>query len=38
MPHAKCNVISEQNENFKLEYLVNKTLERKSTKDLVLRF
>ena len=38
MPHAKCNVISGQNEKFKLEYLVNKTLERKSTKDLVLRF
>ena len=35
MPHhAKCDVISGQNENFKLKYLVNKALERKSTKEL----
>ena len=38
MPHyAKCDVISEQNKKFKLKYLVNKTLERKSTKELVLK-
>ena len=33
MPHyAKCDVISGQNKKFKLKYLVNKTLERKSKK------
>ena len=38
MPHyAKCDVISGQNENFKLEYLVNKALERKNTKELVFK-
>ena len=39
MPHyAKCDVISGQNTKFKLKYLVNKTLERKSTKELVLQY
>ena len=39
MPHyAKCDVISEQNKKIKLKYLVNKSLERKSTKELVLQF
>ena len=36
--YAKCDVISGQNKKFKLKYLVNKTLERKSTKELVLQF
>ena len=37
MPHyAKCDVISGENKKFKLKYLVNKTLERKSTKELLL--
>ena len=37
MPHyAKCDVISGQNKIFELKYLVNKTLERKSAKKLVL--
>ena len=39
MPHyAKCDVISGQNKKFKLKYLFNKTLERKTTKELVLQF
>ena len=39
MPHyAKCDVISGQNKKLKLKYLVNKTLERKSIKELVLQF
>ena len=39
MPHyAKCDVISRQNIIFKLKYLINKTLQRKSTKELVLQF
>ena len=39
MPHyAKCDVISRQNKKFKLKYLVDKTLERKSIKELVLQF
>ena len=37
MPHyAKCDVISDK--KFKLKYLVNKTLERKDTRELVLQF
>ena len=32
--YAKCDVISGQNKKFKLKYLINKTLERKSTKEL----
>ena len=32
-PHyAKCDVISEENKQFKLKYLINKTLPRKSKK------
>ena len=39
MPHyAKCDVISRQNKKFKLKYLINKTLQRKSKKKLVLQF
>ena len=39
MPHdAKCDVISQQYKKFKLKYLINKTLQRKSTKELVLQF
>ena len=39
MPHhAKCDVISRQNKKSKLKYLINKALERKSTKELVLQF
>ena len=38
MPHAKCDVTSRQNKKFKLKYLFNKTLERKSTEELVLQF
>ena len=36
--YAKCDVISRQNKKFKLKYLVNKTLKRKTTKELVLQF
>ena len=36
--YAKCDVISGQDKKFKLKYLVNKTLERKSTIELVLQF
>ena len=36
--YAKCDVISRQNKKFKLKYVINKTLERKSTKELVLQF
>ena len=36
--YAKCDVISGQNKKFKLKYLMNKTLQPKSTKELVLRF
>ena len=36
MPHyAKCDVISRQNKKFKLKYLIDKTLQRKSTKKLI---
>ena len=35
--YAKCDVISGQNKKFKLKYLINKTLQRKSTKGLVLQ-
>ena len=35
---CKCDVISGQNKKFKLKYLVNKTLEGKSTEELVLQF
>ena len=39
MPHyAKCDVISGENEQFKLKYLINKTLQRKSKKEFVLQF
>ena len=39
MPHyAKCDVIGGQNKKLKLKYLVNKTMERKSSKELVLQF
>ena len=31
-------VISRQNKKFKLKYLMNKTLQRKSIKELVLQF
>ena len=36
--YARCDVISGQNKKFKLKYLINKTLEHKSTKELVLQF
>ena len=36
--YAKCDVISGQNKKFKLKYLIHKTLERKTTKELVLQF
>ena len=36
--YEKCDVISRQNKKFKLKYLINKTLQRKSTKELVLQF
>ena len=36
--YAKCYVVSGQNKKFKLKYLMNKTLERKTTKELVLQF
>ena len=36
--YAKCDVISRQNEEFKLKYLNNKTLQRKRIKELVLQF
>ena len=36
--YAKCDVISGQKEHFKLEYLINKALERKSAKEFVLQF
>ena len=37
MPHyAKCDLINRQNKKFKLRYLVNETLDRKSTKELIL--
>ena len=32
------DVISRQNKKFKLKYLINKTLQRKSTIELVLQF
>ena len=36
MPHyEKCDVISRQDKKFELKYLINKTLQRKSTKELV---
>ena len=35
--YAKCDVISRQNKKFKLKYLINKTLQRKSIKELVLQ-
>ena len=41
MPHyAKCDVISRQNKKFKLKfkYFINKTMQRKSAKELVLQF
>ena len=34
--YAKCDVMSGRRKKFKLKYLFNKTLERKSTKKLVL--
>ena len=35
MPHyAKYDVVSRQNKKFKLKYLINKTLQWKSTKEL----
>ena len=36
--YAKCDVIIGQNKKFKLKYLINKMLERKTTKELVLQF
>ena len=36
--YAKCDVISRQNKKFKLKYLTNKTLERKTIKVLVMQF
>ena len=39
MPHcANDDVISRENKKFKLKYLINKTLQRKSKKELVLCF
>ena len=39
MPHyAKCDVISGDNKQFKRKYLINKTLQRKSKKELALQF
>ena len=36
--YANCDVISEQNRRFRLKYLINKALERKTTRELVLQF
>ena len=36
--YAKCDVISRQNKQLKLKYLINKIFERKSIKELVLQF
>ena len=36
--HAKCDVISRLNKKFKLKYLINKMLERKTTKELAMLF
>ena len=36
--YAKCYAISGQNKKLKLKYLINKTLERKNTKELILQF
>ena len=33
--YAKCDVISGQNKKFKLKYLINKTLDRKSTRTCI---
>ena len=39
MPHyAKCDLISRKNKRFKVKYLINKTLQPKSIKELVLQF
>ena len=39
MPHyAKCDVISGENKQFKLKYVILKTLQRKNKKELVLHF
>ena len=34
--YAKCDVISRENKKFKLKYLNNNALQRKSIKELVL--
>ena len=36
--YAKCDEISRQNKKFKLKYLINKMLQRKSVLQLVLQF
>ena len=39
MPYyAKCDVISRENKQFKLKYFINKTLQRKSKKQLLLQY
>ena len=39
MPHyAKCDVISRENKQFKLKYVINKTLQRKNRKNLYYIF
>ena len=36
--YAKCDAISGQKKQFKLKYIINKMLERKSTKELAWQF
>ena len=36
--YAKYDIISRQNKKFKLKYLINKMLQRKSIEELVLQF
>ena len=36
--YAKGDIIRRQNKKFKLKYLINETLQRKSLKELVLQF
>ena len=33
---AKCDVISGENQQFKLKYLINKTIQRKSKKETII--
>ena len=36
--YANCDVMNGKNKNFKLKYLINKALQRKGIKELVLQF